>query len=186
MITSETSKRIVVLVVVAALLLIGGSTWVFAHGGDVNLIHACVNNSSGTLKIVGPNASCKNNETALDWGIVGPAGTAGPQGPAGPQGELGPAGPAGASGVSGYQVTGGSDPVSESPNKTAYAFCPPGETALGGGAYVGGGDGMVVLHQNYPLIYSEDAVGWVASASAIPGYTPSWGLNVYVICANVQ
>ena len=74
MITSETSKRIVVLVLVAALLLVGGSTWVFAHGGDVNLIHACVNNSSGTLKIVGPNASCKNNETALDWGIVGPAG----------------------------------------------------------------------------------------------------------------
>ena len=38
-----------------------------AHGGDTNKIHSCVNNNSGTIKIVSPTASCNNGETALDW-----------------------------------------------------------------------------------------------------------------------
>ena len=38
-----------------------------AHGGDANKIHSCVNNNSGTIKIVSPTATCSNNETALDW-----------------------------------------------------------------------------------------------------------------------
>ena len=50
-----------------------------AHGGDPTLIHACVNKSSGEVKIVGASASCKNNETAVDW----PATAAPPPPPAG-------------------------------------------------------------------------------------------------------
>jgi hypothetical protein len=46
---------------------------VYTHGGDSTLIHACVNKSSGEIKIVGANASCKNNETALDWPATSPA-----------------------------------------------------------------------------------------------------------------
>ena len=38
-----------------------------AHGGDANKIHSCVNNNSGTIKIVSPSQGCSNNETALDW-----------------------------------------------------------------------------------------------------------------------
>jgi hypothetical protein len=38
-----------------------------AHGGDPTLVHACVNKSSGEVKIVGANASCKGNDTAVDW-----------------------------------------------------------------------------------------------------------------------
>ena len=40
---------------------------VYMHGGDPSLIHSCVNKSSGEIKIVAANATCKNNETALDW-----------------------------------------------------------------------------------------------------------------------
>lgn len=40
---------------------------VYMHGGDPTLIHSCVNKSSGEIKIVAANATCKNNETALDW-----------------------------------------------------------------------------------------------------------------------
>ena len=43
-----------------------------AHGGDSAKIHSCVNNSSGEIKIVAPNASCKQNETALDWSKAAP------------------------------------------------------------------------------------------------------------------
>lgn len=45
---------------------------VFAHGGDTNLIHACVRGntllpSAANIRIVGANDNCNNNETALDW-----------------------------------------------------------------------------------------------------------------------
>ena len=49
------------------LALAGVTPMVYAHGGDPTLIHSCVNKSSGEVKIVGANASCKNHETAVDW-----------------------------------------------------------------------------------------------------------------------
>jgi hypothetical protein len=50
---------------------------------DAQQISACVNNSSGEIKIVAPNAVCKNNEHLLVWNVAGPQGPIGPQGPAG-------------------------------------------------------------------------------------------------------
>jgi len=47
-----------------------------AHGDDPALVHACINKSSGEIKIVAPNGSCKAHENAVDW----PA-TAGPPAP---------------------------------------------------------------------------------------------------------
>lgn len=49
------------------LALAGVTPVVYAHGGDPTLIHACFNKSSGEIKIVSANASCKNNEIAVDW-----------------------------------------------------------------------------------------------------------------------
>jgi len=46
-----------------------------------SVIYACVNNSSGTIHVIAPNASCNANEIRLQWNVVGPPG---PQGPAGP------------------------------------------------------------------------------------------------------
>ena len=48
-----------------------------------NQIYACVNNSSGEIKLLGQDPGCKNNETLVVWNVVGPAGPTGPQGPAG-------------------------------------------------------------------------------------------------------
>jgi len=42
-----------------------------AHGGDPTKIHSCVNNNSGEVKIVSPNATCNNNWTPVDWNITG-------------------------------------------------------------------------------------------------------------------
>lgn len=88
------------LVVVLILALAGVGVWsgwaaraVYSHEGDTSKIHACVNNSSGELKIVDATAACRTNETAVDWNITGPAGPPGPPGPTGPQGPPGPAFP---------------------------------------------------------------------------------------------
>ena len=78
-------------------------TLVSAHGGNTALIHACVNNTSGEIKIIGANATCPNNYRALDWNIQGPVGQQGPIGPVGPVGPVGPAGPIGPIGPIGPQ-----------------------------------------------------------------------------------
>jgi hypothetical protein len=41
-------------------------------------VYACVNKSSGTVKIVGPTTVCGNNESLLTWNQTGPAGTDAP------------------------------------------------------------------------------------------------------------
>ncbi len=48
------------------------TTLAIAHGGDTNLIHACVRNNTlipaaPNIRIVGANDNCNTNETALDW-----------------------------------------------------------------------------------------------------------------------
>ena len=69
-----------------------------------NTVYACVNNSSGEVKIVAADTVCKNNATLQSWNIVGPDGApgdTGPQGATGPQGDTGPQGATGATGATG-------------------------------------------------------------------------------------
>ena len=87
------SKWLLVLNVILISLM--SVTLVSAHGGNTALIHSCVNNTSGEIKIVGANSNCPSNYRALDWNIQGPAGQQGPIGPAGPIGSVGPVGPVG-------------------------------------------------------------------------------------------
>ena len=76
-----------------------------AHPGPVTnqVIHSCVNDSSGEIKIVSATETCKNHHTPMDWnaqGLVGPAGLRGPRGPgrsARTRGSGGTAGPCRAS-----------------------------------------------------------------------------------------
>ena len=101
-------KRFALLIL--AILLLAGAVLVSAHGGDANLVHACVKSNGQVTILLDPNATCKDNETALDWGIVGPPGPQGepgPQGPAGPQGESGPQGPEGPAGPQGPEGAAG-------------------------------------------------------------------------------
>ena len=88
-----------------------------AHAGisDPSFIHACVQRSSGQVKIVGVNGTCSNAEDPIHWSLFGPQGSGpgaqgvtGPMGPAGPMGPQGPAGPAGAQGPQG--ATGATGP----------------------------------------------------------------------------
>ena len=81
--------------VLATAGIIAGGAIALAHGGDTTQVHSCVTEGSGSVRIVGPDASCRARETALDWAIQGPTG---PQGPIGATGAAGPAGPEGPAG----------------------------------------------------------------------------------------
>ena len=59
----------------SALVLSSAPITVYAHGGDVNLIYACVSKTSGAVRIVAPTQTCKSGEYPLDWnfqGLIGP------------------------------------------------------------------------------------------------------------------
>lgn len=53
---------------------------------DDNLINACVNKKTGTMRIISDSSKCKNTENPISWNKTGPQGIQGPQGPQGPQG----------------------------------------------------------------------------------------------------
>lgn len=55
------------------------------------------------MRIIGSDESCRPQETAIEWGIVGPQGPQGEPGPQGPQGEPGLQGPQGEPGLQGPQ-----------------------------------------------------------------------------------
>ncbi|HMH48880.1 MAG TPA: hypothetical protein VK548_01510 [Candidatus Acidoferrum sp.] len=76
---TRSTTRWMLLGLAFVLTLVGITPMVYAHGGDPTLVHSCVNKSSGEVRIVGASASCKNNETAVDW----PATAAPPPPPAG-------------------------------------------------------------------------------------------------------
>ena len=75
-----TWKRLTILsttAVLVTLVAIGVVTQLTAHGGDGDVIHACVSDASGEIKIVGPDEECKPNSSPLDWNVQGIPGSQG-------------------------------------------------------------------------------------------------------------
>lgn len=101
------------LTLVAASWLLGGPAAVSAHGGDPNVIHACVHKDRhdgdvhGRIRIVLPSENCRRHEAPVHLSLVGAAGAAGPAGPAGPMGPPGPPGPPGIQGPPGPEGPAG-------------------------------------------------------------------------------
>jgi hypothetical protein len=76
-----------------------------AHGGNTALIHACVHDDTGDVRIVGANQGCRRTESPLHWnkrGRRGPRGPAGATGATGAEGATGPQGPQGDTGPRGF------------------------------------------------------------------------------------
>src|SRR3984957_96631 len=63
--------------------------------------YACINNSSGAIRIVTKSTTCKSSEHKIQWDQTGPEGPKGPQGPQGTQGAKGATGPQGPQGPPG-------------------------------------------------------------------------------------
>ena len=142
---------------------------VYAHGGDIDLIHTCVNNK-GALRVVFSTEHCKLGEFPLDWnsqgapgpqGPAGPAGSQGPQGPPGPQGLVGltgPQGPQGPQGPTGAQGPQG-DPGPQGPQGDPGVLGSFDELAGLTCTIPGGGVGSVAV------IYQANGVATVACAT---------------------
>src|SRR4051794_34039839 len=141
-------------------VIVGGTGIAYAAIPDQDgVIHGCVGNLTGTLRIIDPStgASCSALEKSLSFsqrGPAGPSGSPGPQGPTGVQGPTGPAGPAGAAGpqgpagsagISGYQIVRVAGPVSIADHKAEVATCPAGKKAIGGGGFPMGGAALALL-----------------------------------------
>ena len=121
MVTSKWPLLGIAAIVIVALAGALVTTQIGAHGGDPDLLHSCINNASGEVKIIGPNDACQKNWTAVDWSTSGAPGEPGPAGPAGrrdlqgplssrvrrdpraPLAQQGVAGPPGAEGPQGAQ-----------------------------------------------------------------------------------
>ena len=53
------------------------------------VLEACVNPGNGNMRLVESGQVCHQNETRVEWNVVGPEGPQGPEGPEGPQGPPG-------------------------------------------------------------------------------------------------
>ena len=124
------------------------------------VIQACVNASSGVMKVVAPGQHCTLNETLLQWNVAGPVG---PTGPAGPANVL----------VYFARATG----------QSARVLCPSGSKVVGGGGF--SEDPSVGLQQNFPVDSTGanpsrfNTAGWQAATVNFAG-----SVQVFVLCAS--
>ena len=145
-------------------------------------ISACVNNSTGAVRIVSSISLCIAGETGMSWALVGstgPTGAAGPGGPTGAAGSTGPAGPAGAAGSTGPAgpagVAGATGPIG--------ATGPAGATGpFAGGAYSAGVDypaGSVVEYSStaYLAIQANGPPSTLITPGANAAYWVATGVN---------
>lgn len=89
---------------VAGALVVGGSSYAAGSAGNGGKpVAACVDSSSGTIRLIGLRAVCDRHERRIQWNQQGKAGTSGPQGLQGPKGDTGAVGPDGAAGSQGPQ-----------------------------------------------------------------------------------
>lgn len=177
------------------LLSLVSVTYASAHGGNIALIHSCVNNTSGEIKVIAANATCPSNYHSLDWNIQGPAGQQGPIGPVGPQGlqgEQGPQGLPGQQGIQGVQgpvgISGLEIVTANSGNQDAaridvYVECPSGKQVLGGGYSTYGNNLNTSIVASGPNGSSQ----WVVTAvtNDYPTSRALWTLRAFAICASV-
>ena len=93
-----------------SLVVVLAAVPVALHAANTPLVlEACINPGNGGMRLVASDVNCHNNETRVEWNIMGPAGPAGPPGPTGPTGATGATGPAGPTGATG--ATGPAGPA---------------------------------------------------------------------------
>ena len=90
-----------------------------------------------------------------------------------------------------HVVVGSSPGINSDPIQRAEIRCPPGERAVGGGAFSPffGATGFVVLSSSSPLetsTNSREYDGWQATAIEVNGgSTQTWEVRAYAVCARV-
>jgi hypothetical protein len=93
---------------------------------SAQVIRACVQKSSGQVRIIGPTEVCRPTEMVAEWNLSGSAGPQGPTGPAGPAGPAGPTGPIGPTGPTGADgAVGPTGPAGEGTTQTINVTIDP-------------------------------------------------------------
>ena len=179
--------------VLLGIALVSGFGLANAHGGDATLIHSCLTNGVGQLRVVGASQACKANETALDWNIQGIQGIqgSGDQGIQGPKGDQGIQGPKGDQGIQGIQGVKGDQGIpglagledvsaqnTIAPHSSGFtvANCPAGKSPISGG-YIWGSPGNPISST------FRTATGW--QVTVFNNEDGSRPLIVTVLCATV-
>jgi hypothetical protein len=170
-------KKLSLIAAAGAIAGLGLVAFASAHGGPpaTGIIHSCVNNSSGEIKIVAEDATCNGNRSPLDWNAQGVPG------------EDGEDGADGQDGVSGWEIVQlSSDPtgVGTTVNGlTAIGLtidCPDGKNVLGGGSQ--SNTDFVMTLESYPLTDTQWFVRHLnITADPIAGVI----IDGYAICADV-
>src|SRR5450631_191025 len=148
---------------------------------QVTTYYACINNSTGAIRIVSKSTVCMSAEHKINWNQVGPQG---PQGPKGPQGATGPRGATGPQGAKGPQGATGPQGAIGPQGATGPqgAIGPPGVSAgssgLGSASSLVGFPGHVIAQtSNVPVagVYyiAASALLLVSSGEAVYCYTTS-------------
>jgi hypothetical protein len=136
-----------------AAVIIATSTVGLATAVTTGMIYACVNNSSGTIKIVSATTACATNEIQLVWNVDGIAGATGPAGATGATGPTGPSGTPGATGATG--ATGPTGP-SGTPGATGATGAtgpsgPKGDTGAQGATGPAGAGELSLVVNTYSV-----------------------------------
>ena len=86
-----TSTRRTAIACLAALTLALVLVPIALHAASTpGVLEACINPGNGGMRLVDSTQACHNNETRVQWNIMGPAGPPGPTGSPGPTGPPGP------------------------------------------------------------------------------------------------
>jgi hypothetical protein len=163
-----------VCVVAVTAVVAAGTTYATTSGLNgipdaAGVFHACVNNTSGEIKLVAANAVCVTGSSAVSWNQIGRPGQ---------DGQPGPPGPSGADTTYNYRF-GGMVPGTS----VARAFCEPGEKVTGGGGFsVSSSAGLT---QDHPISDNTGVVAWGTTAIGWQVASEDWGaVQAYVICAS--
>jgi len=183
-------------------VVLAAVTFVSAHGPGPSdqIIHACVQDRNGTIRIVDGTAECGPNNSALDWNATGPTGPIGPQGiqgemgiqgETGPQGsqglpgpqgtqgvpgiqgETGPQGEQGPPGVLGFYTNSAIKPLPPGFSSEGSVFCDEGDSVTGGGYTSGGPNDTGVGAPEGPIPLAVQSSGPVSA-----GTFEGWHLQV--------
>jgi len=94
-------------------------------------VSACVNTTTGAVRIVASTSLCVAGEIGMSWAVTGAVGPIGPQGPAGTAGATGPAGTPGAAGATGPAGPQGTTGATGVAGATGPAGTPGANGAIG-------------------------------------------------------
>lgn len=180
---------------VAALACAGGAAYAtIPDGGGV--INGCYNRQGGDLRVIDVDTeSCLPSEQPISWSQKGPQGLQGARGPQGPPGLPGPPGqpgrqgdpgPPGPAGVSGLERVAVMSEINSDNVKEVAADCPAGKSVTGGGYFIGGSFGQIIVQRSEPRL---SPTGWLVTAAEIGtatggGTDEDWYLVATALCAN--